>query len=67
VAEIRTRTRCADHWQTQDARRTDEDVKRIVTLPEEGRPARPSVALGPPEQAPGGLGPLGDRPGPRPA
>ena len=45
VADIQTRFQCADHWQTQGAQRTVEDLKRIAALSEEGRLARSSVAL----------------------
>src|SRR6516162_7344138 len=43
VAEIRTRLQGADHWQTADARRAVDDLRKIATLPEDGRKAMASV------------------------
>ena len=43
VAEIRTRLQGGDHWQTADARRAVDDLRRIATLPEEGRKALVSM------------------------
>src|SRR5262249_14843491 len=43
VAETRTRLQCADHWQTADARRGVDDLRKVAALPEEGRKAMASV------------------------
>ncbi|HZW30668.1 MAG TPA: tetratricopeptide repeat protein [Isosphaeraceae bacterium] len=43
AAEIRTRLQGADHWQAADARRAVDDLRKIATLPEEGRKAMASV------------------------
>jgi tetratricopeptide (TPR) repeat protein len=43
VAEIRTRLQGADHWQTADARRAVDDLRKIATSAEDGRKAMASV------------------------
>jgi hypothetical protein len=43
AAETRTRLQGADHWQAADARRAVDDLRKIATLPEEGRKAMASV------------------------
>jgi Tfp pilus assembly protein PilF len=43
VAEIRIRLQGADHWQAADTRRAVDDLRKIATLPEEGRKAMATV------------------------
>src|SRR5262249_51652301 len=43
VEEIRTRLQGADHWQTADARRAVDGLRKIADLPEEGRKALAAV------------------------